>query len=185
MGVLLGGGVFPVALSILSANANRLGCICGAWFGLAAGITAWLVTAATLNDGELSISTTFQDYPMLAGNLTSIGTSGIISLTTTWLWPAHFDWSITRAIRAKPDMSISTLSEGQTEAVADEKKGTVGTPDLRSARESIVENPTAPASNLADLDAAFKMALWCSIILFVVLLLLVSIPALSSGGRHL
>lgn len=47
-------------MSLLSANANRLGCICGAWIGVSAGVAAWLGTCAALNDGVLTVETTFQ-----------------------------------------------------------------------------------------------------------------------------
>lgn len=62
MGVVLGASVFPVALAIMNEKANKNGCITACWVGLASGITAWLVTAGTLNFGVLSIATTYADY---------------------------------------------------------------------------------------------------------------------------
>lgn len=197
MGVILGGGVAPVAMCILYANANRRGCIFGAWIGLAAGLTAWLVTASTLNDGVLSIATTGGDYPMLAGNLASFCTSGLICLTTSWIWPAHFDWEITRAIRA-PDnetRSSSVVENSQKEIDVDElKKDTSMTPGLRSARDSVILEEAAPgtlwklmflsdaadvsltsvANTETDLRSAFRLALFSSVILFIILMILVS-----------
>lgn len=72
MGTVLGSAVAPIAMSIMWKDANKNGCIAGAWIGLAAGIIAWLVTAAKLYDGELTIETTGEDYPMLAGNLAAL-----------------------------------------------------------------------------------------------------------------
>lgn len=59
-----------VALGIMSRRANKWGCIAGAWAGLILGVMAWLVAAAKLNNGSVTIETTGQDYPMLTGNLT-------------------------------------------------------------------------------------------------------------------
>lgn len=83
MGVVLGAAVVPVGLAIISDKANRLGCIFGAWIGLAAGLITWLVVTAKLNNGIITIDTTFQDYCMLSGNLASLGTGGIIALVTS------------------------------------------------------------------------------------------------------
>jgi len=56
MGVMLGSAVVPIALAITWKKANKWGCIGGAVAGLAAGIIAWLVTTATLNDGVIDVT---------------------------------------------------------------------------------------------------------------------------------
>ena len=56
MGVSLGSAAVPVALAITWKKANKWGCIGGAVVGLAAGIIAWLVTTATLNDNVISVA---------------------------------------------------------------------------------------------------------------------------------
>ena len=44
------------------------------------------------------MQTTFGNYEMLSGNLASIGTGGIIAVTTSLIWPEDFDFEATRAI---------------------------------------------------------------------------------------
>lgn len=56
MGVILGSAVFPGALCITWSKANKIGCIAGAVAGFCAGIIAWLVTTATLNDGVITVT---------------------------------------------------------------------------------------------------------------------------------
>ena len=56
MGVILGSAVVPIALAITWKKANKWGCIGGAVAGFAAGIIAWLVTTATLNDNVINVT---------------------------------------------------------------------------------------------------------------------------------
>ena len=56
MGVILGSAVVPIALAITWKKANKWGCIGGALAGLAAGIIAWLVTTATLNNNLIDVT---------------------------------------------------------------------------------------------------------------------------------
>ena len=55
MGVILGSGVVPIALCITWRKANKWGCISGAVIGFAAGLIAWLVTTAKLNNGIINV----------------------------------------------------------------------------------------------------------------------------------
>jgi Na+/proline symporter len=56
MGVILGSAVVPIALAITWKKANKWGCIGGAVIGFIAGIVAWLVTTATLNDNVINVT---------------------------------------------------------------------------------------------------------------------------------
>ena len=83
MGVVLGSAVVPIAMCITWSKANKWGCIGGAVAGFCAGVTAWLVTTAALNDSVLTVQTTGGDLEMLAGNLASIGVGGIVTVVTS------------------------------------------------------------------------------------------------------
>lgn len=69
MGVVLGGGVMPIALCTSWSKANKWGCIGGAVAGFSAGITAWLVTTSTLNGGVINITVGFQSSPVVLAEL--------------------------------------------------------------------------------------------------------------------
>ncbi|KAG6881688.1 hypothetical protein C0992_000422, partial [Termitomyces sp. T32_za158] len=55
MGVVLGSAVIPTALCVSWNKANKWGCIVGAVGGFFAGIIAWLVATACLNEGIISV----------------------------------------------------------------------------------------------------------------------------------
>ncbi len=56
--------VFPLAASITWKKVPAKAAITSTLIGMPLAITTWLVTAAKLNDGKLSLATTGQDYPM-------------------------------------------------------------------------------------------------------------------------
>jgi len=56
MGVILGSAVVPIALCITWKKANKWGCMGGAIAGLFLAIMTWLVTTATLNDGQINVT---------------------------------------------------------------------------------------------------------------------------------
>ncbi|ORY91551.1 urea transporter [Leucosporidium creatinivorum] len=181
MGVVLGGAVCPIALSIMSSKANKWGCVCGAWIGLAFGIIAWLVTASTLNNGEVNIDTTFQDYPMLAGNLASLGVSGIISVSTSLIWPENFNFDITRALHEHgEEQDKNPVADSDSK---DEKTGEAPTDgQLMSARASVNEEPVYDENkDPVKLRAAFRLAVYISLVLVVVLILLIPLPLFFSS----
>lgn len=184
-GTILGGAVTPIAFAIMNSKANRLGCTLAAPIGLASGLIAWLVTTSTLNGGVINVTTSGQNYPMLAGNLASIGVSFIISVATTYIWPQHYDFSETRALKTVEQTADGRvvhhggLAETEKDSDADEdisdKKSV--TPTAAEVEEAEREQA---AANLDPhgLEKAYKFAVWASVILFVVLILVVrlSIP---------
>ncbi|GAQ85757.1 solute:sodium symporters [Klebsormidium nitens] len=91
MGCLIGSAVFPVAFLLLWRKANAIGALAGAIIGMIAGVITWLVVAQ-VDNGALNLYTTGKDGPMLAGNLVSILTGGIIHITSSLIWPQNFDW---------------------------------------------------------------------------------------------
>jgi len=174
MGVLLGSAVVPIALAITWKKANKWGCIGGALAGLAAGIIAWLVTTATLNDNVISVVTSGGDYEMLAGNLASICIGGIVASVSSYLWPEDFDFDITRAINAPTTRHV----HGQDSPEVDE--------DEKKSREAIeaaeVENDDSDKELDPDgLEKAFRFAAWSSVALTLVMIILIPIPLFFSS----
>ena len=70
MGLLIGGAVFPAAFAILWTGQTSAGAASGALCGLVAGLIAWLATAYQYF-GEVTVSSTGQEYSTLAGELTA------------------------------------------------------------------------------------------------------------------
>ncbi|KAL8287292.1 hypothetical protein RQP46_003744 [Phenoliferia psychrophenolica] len=178
MGVVLGSAVVPIAFCVMSTRANKTGAITGAWVGLSAGLIAWLVATATLNGGVVSITTTFQDYCMLSGNLASICTSGIIMTVFSFAWPENFDFEITRALHAHAESpaeeeakaAAKAARAAERQAANEHEKGGDNKEDTSSPVESIAE------SYHVELEKAFKLAVWVSVGLVVILLLVIPLP---------
>jgi len=99
---------------------TKYGAISGAIVGLIAGLTAWLVEAKVYY-GELTISTTGENYPTLAGNIAAIMTGLIVTVSVSLVFPdktAADNWTTTRSINAenrniageKHDASLPTVA---------------------------------------------------------------------------
>ncbi|KAL4813282.1 Sodium:solute symporter family-domain-containing protein [Aspergillus spinulosporus] len=165
MGLLIGGAVFPAAFTILWKGQTRLGAVCGAIGGLAAGLIAWLVEAKVYY-GELTVATTGANYPTLAGNMASVLTGLILAVGISLLKPDDFDWERTRAINApathspesvissKPSMAVETTRANNNEKTAD---------------LALIENPKA-------LQRTFVIAVVVSALLSLIMDVVIPIP---------
>ena len=116
---------------------TKYGAISGAIVGLIAGLTAWLVEAKVYY-GELTITTTGDNYPTLAGNIAAIMTGLIVTVSVSLIFPdktASGNWSTTRSINAenrnvgdeKHDASLATVAAedqelGEMAALEEEPK---------------------------------------------------------------
>uniref|UniRef100_A0A7S0S4D6 Urea active transporter n=1 Tax=Chlamydomonas leiostraca TaxID=1034604 RepID=A0A7S0S4D6_9CHLO len=98
MGVIIGSAVFPVAAAIMWKKCSARAAIISSVAGLCLAVMTWLITAAKLNDGEVSVATTGQDYPMLAGNLVALVFGSILCIVLTYIWPDDFDWDRLRQL---------------------------------------------------------------------------------------
>eukprot|EP00177_Eucheuma_denticulatum_P007146 GFKZ01012989.1.p1 GENE.GFKZ01012989.1~~GFKZ01012989.1.p1 ORF type:complete len:681 (+),score=68.07 GFKZ01012989.1:359-2401(+) len=97
MGVFIGPAVVPVVYSITWGRASARGAILGAIMGLVCGLGVWFGFGASF-EGGVTIDNLFRDEVMLAGNLVSILSSGLICTVVSLLNPDDCDWSTTRAI---------------------------------------------------------------------------------------
>jgi len=182
MGTVLGSAVVPVALCITWRSANTWGCISGALGGFAAGLIAWLVTTSALNGGVLNAVTTGQNYPMLAGNLASIVVGGLISVIWTLIAPnTTFDWAETRNINS-PESRLQHRTKAEATVDEDEKAGSdVGKNDITELTQPVAAEELKGVTTEAELDRtalkkAFKFAVWASVALFVVMIILIPLP---------
>ncbi|KAG6887519.1 hypothetical protein C0995_014657 [Termitomyces sp. Mi166 len=171
MGVVLGSAVVPTALCVSWSKANKWGCIVGAIGGFFAGIIAWLVTTASLNGGVINVTTSGGDLEMLAGNIASIGVGGIISVVWSFIYPANFDFAITRAINA-PRHHNRTSNRTEIEEEDDKKFPSVEVESVSNVSGLTEDRDLDPV----ELNRAFKFAAWSSIALLVILILVVPLP---------
>ncbi|RNJ79898.1 MAG: urea active transporter [Nitrosopumilus sp. B06] len=93
MGILIGSAVAPISFAILWKRTNRVAATAAAITGLASGIAAWFLTAFAMY-GAITVSTTGNVIPLLAGNVASIGVSLIITLLGSLIVPENFDFRV-------------------------------------------------------------------------------------------
>ncbi|KAK2463981.1 hypothetical protein APHAL10511_004032 [Amanita phalloides] len=176
MGVILGSGVIPIALCITWRKANKWGCISGAVIGFAAGLIAWLITTAKLNNNVINVITTGGDYEMLAGNIASFIIGGLIATITSVLWPDDFDWSSTRRLNTTNLMrSAASSSEDVRDPPKNEKNAEIS----ETAASIVAASTRQEEDNELDpvaLRKAFVFASACSLTLLVVLVLAIPLP---------
>jgi len=153
MGIITSPAVVPIAFTLTWKKQPVGAAIAASILGLVFGITAWLVTAVKLFD-EITIKSTGENYPMLAGNLVSLGSSAIITLVWSNLAPDNFDFEVT-----KTKLEILTDDEVEGNAVFD---------------DPIERDPVR-------LKKASNFAIWASVALTFVLILLWPLPMYFKG----
>ncbi|KAF5354180.1 hypothetical protein D9756_007089 [Leucocoprinus leucothites] len=179
MGVILGSGVAPIALCITWSKANKWGCIGGSILGFFAGLIAWLVTTAKLNDGVINVVTSGGDYEMLAGNLASILVGAVVAVVTSLIWPDNYDWEATRNFNLPKSPSVADSTSSEKESISEKKTGVVT--KAASVTDSFDAAEQESELDPVKLKKAFRFASWSSIGLFVILILLIPLPLFGSA----
>lgn len=134
MGVLIGSAVIPIALCLVWSKCSAVGAVSGALLGQILGVITWIV-AAQIEFEEVTVDSLGNNYPMLAGNLVSILSSGFICILVSAAKPQPTDWSETKKIamlEEDPNAHLAKEGEDSLEAMDNAfrwtvKYGTVGT----------------------------------------------------------
>lgn len=116
MGIVIGSAVFPVACALTWRKCSAMAAIVASLTTTPLAIMTWLITAAKLNDGELNLDTTGQDYPMLAGNLVALFWSAIVCVIMSYIWPQNYDWNELKAIPMQCEEGV-----GSTKALPEDE----------------------------------------------------------------
>ncbi|GAA5902567.1 hypothetical protein JCM5296_002326 [Sporobolomyces johnsonii] len=190
MGVIVGAGVAPIAMAIMWGKANRVACVGGSLAGLASGITGWLVCTSALNGGSLTMQTTLQDYPMLTGNVLSIGISAIVCTVGSLIWPDNYDFEETRRIHAHSEASEEMPpSTTNLSASLDENEKTKQDLSPSTVDPAAVESASVVEAHVGDspevIERSFRLARIVAITMFVILLILIPIPLATAGGGYI
>ncbi|KAJ1554108.1 hypothetical protein HK096_004985, partial [Nowakowskiella sp. JEL0078] len=145
MGIIVSPAVFPIFFALTWRKQNVYAAIIACVVGFIAGVGSWLGVAASLY-GSITIDSTGSNYPMLAGNLVSLGASCITSIVITLIKPDNFDWNVTK--------------EGLKQLIEEDDK--------------IEIDPSE--TDEVKLNKAAKIAYYSSIVLTVVLILIWPLP---------
>lgn len=114
MGILIGSAVFPISLMLLWRKANAFGAILGTISGCVLGIVTWL-SVTKIEYDRVNLDTTGRNGPMLAGNLVSVLTGGVVHVASSLLSPQEYDWETTKQIttveKVTSDLSVEEFRE--------------------------------------------------------------------------
>lgn len=189
MGIIVAPAVFPIFGTLTWKKTNPIGCVVGMLTGLVLGILAWLVTAYGLY-GKVTVQTTNEQYPTLAGNLVSICVSTIITVVWSLIWPQNYTFADTRAYNA-PEDALLTVEE----TIEADEKPAVTTSNLESPEKAYSAPPTyyrdpgednieyvrAAGLDPAEVNATGKRVI--AIAISVSLILVIVVPAIATSAK--
>ncbi|WFD04577.1 Vacuolar protein sorting-associated protein 26 [Malassezia obtusa] len=165
---------------------------------VAAGIvSAWTWAATLLQStvmtytyGKVTVQTTNEQYPTLAGNLVSICVSTIITVVWSLIWPQNYTFADTRAYNA-PEDALLTVEE----TIEADEKPAVTTSNLESPEKAYSAPPTyyrdpgednieyvrAAGLDPAEVNATGKRVI--AIAISVSLILVIVVPAIATSAK--
>lgn len=104
MGVIISSAVIPACLTIMWKGQNVYAATGAPIIGFVLGLVAWLVTAKGMY-GELTVTTTGDDYPMLAGNVVSLCSPVItVPLLTLIFGRDNYDFEKLKSLKSVKDV---------------------------------------------------------------------------------
>ncbi|KAM5350725.1 hypothetical protein ACJ41O_007230 [Fusarium nematophilum] len=112
LGVIVGGGVFPVALVLLWRRMSWIATVVSPWAGLACGLTAWLVVTQR-RSGDINVHTLGEPLNAVAGNVTSIMTGLLLAVVLSFVFPAKYSSSDPEAAARDAKIKGIAISEGE------------------------------------------------------------------------
>lgn len=191
MGIAVAPAACPIFASLVWKKTHPHACVVGMMLGCGLGMTTWLVTAGMLY-GRITVETTGEQYPTVAGNLVSLLVSGIVVVGWSLVQPKNYTFADTRAFHAPKDLFAmrdpmgSTLSERVEEkcgaADSEVSKPVVAlAPWEQDAGENNIEYVRAAGLDPVEMAAQGRrvtgIAVTCSILLVAV------VPAVAICAR--
>ncbi|KAJ5712911.1 uncharacterized protein N7483_010092 [Penicillium malachiteum] len=157
MGVIISSAVFPGAMTLLWKSQNKIAAAVSPPLGLAISLSAWLATTKT-QYGVFNVTTTGDNYPMLAGNVAALLSPVVISPILTLIFGSqNYDWESMRQIRKVDDTQVAAEAHIDLEMVP----GEVGPTEAQSEEETRKLNKAALYSRTLTIFMALAMLiLW-------------------------
>lgn len=99
IGIFVDSAIVPMACTILWKKQSLAAVVLSPIISSLAAIIAWLLTAYK-QYGEVTITTTSQNLPLVAGNMMSLCGPLLLSPLITYLKPANYNWELLKEIKS-------------------------------------------------------------------------------------
>ncbi|KAI5198836.1 hypothetical protein AUEXF2481DRAFT_62688 [Aureobasidium subglaciale EXF-2481] len=110
MGVIIGGGVLPASLTLLWDRQSWAAATFSPIIALACALIGWLVQAKT-QYGDLSVTSTGSNYPMLVGNVVALLTPVVVVPIFSLVFKTEkYDWLSMKQIRRSDDSELTNAA---------------------------------------------------------------------------
>ena len=113
MGIVIGSAVIPLWNMMTWKKASGTGAVIAAWSGIVLAIATWII-GCTIQSGEITIANLGKNEVMLAGNLVTILSSGLIHFVYSMVFPQDFDFETL-------DENIKLVEQDTSGVTADDK----------------------------------------------------------------
>lgn len=163
MGVLISSAVVPLTMTLLWSKQSKAAAIASPIIGFVAAIGTWLGVTSNLY-GTITVETTSQNYPMMAGNLVALISPIFITVIISLIKPDNFNFDATREIQQVDDSNQEQVAGDFSE----------------NNQEPVTEPVTEPITNsneeMEAMAKSSRFAKIASVVLSLVLFLLWPLP---------
>ncbi|KAI7890476.1 Sodium:solute symporter family-domain-containing protein [Mucor mucedo] len=109
MGVLISSAVVPLTMTLLWSKQSKAAAIASPIIGFIAAVGTWLGVTSNMY-GEITVNTTSQNYPMMAGNIVALVSPIFITVAISLIKPDHFNFDATRDIQQVDDSNQEQIA---------------------------------------------------------------------------
>ncbi|ROW06181.1 hypothetical protein VMCG_04700 [Cytospora schulzeri] len=112
IGIFVDSAIIPMACTIMWKKQSLAAVILAPTISSVAAIIAWLLTAHTYY-GEVTITSTSENLPLVAGNMMSLCGPLVLTPLITYLKPANYDWELLKDIKSDRDALGNEVSPAE------------------------------------------------------------------------
>ncbi|CEQ41433.1 SPOSA6832_03140 [Sporobolomyces salmonicolor] len=129
-------------------------------------------------------------YPMLTGNVLSIGVSAIICTVGSLIWPENYDFEETRRLHTYSEASEEIPpSPTDLSASLDENEKSKQDFSPSTVDPAAIESANVVEAHMGDspqtIERSFKFARIVAITMFIILMILIPVPLATAGGGYI
>ncbi|SCU92041.1 LAFA_0F07558g1_1 [Lachancea sp. 'fantastica'] len=155
MGVIIGAAVLPATLTLFWDKQNTVAVIVSPILGTALAIMSWLVCTKK-KAGSLTVDTTFEDDPMLTGNVVALLSPAVFIPILTYIFkPQNFNWDLMKVIKRADETSEIESAEninGEIHEGDGNSSSSIDKEKLRAVKSSVSVAQDVPKEEIDAME---------------------------------